>query len=83
MAKPEQDFRFDVPCFGPKTIQTMLDACASVLAVEANRTYILEKEKTIKLANKNKIVIAQIIIKRLAFVNERLTVPRFISEPIQ
>lgn len=57
MAKPEQDFRFDVPCFGPKTIQTMVDAGASVLALEAHKTYILEKEETIKLANKNKIVI--------------------------
>ena len=57
MAKPEQDFRFDVPCFGPKTIQTIIDAGASVLAVEANKTYVLEREKTRKLANKNNIVI--------------------------
>jgi DUF1009 family protein len=57
MAKPEQDFRFDVPCFGPKTIQVMIDAKASVLAVEADKTYILEKEETLKLANKNKIII--------------------------
>jgi UDP-2,3-diacylglucosamine hydrolase len=57
MAKPEQDFRFDVPCFGPRTISTMIQAGASVLAVEANKTYILEREETIRLANKNKIVI--------------------------
>lgn len=57
MAKPEQDFRFDVPCFGPKTIHSMIEAGASVLAVEANKTYILERDETIRLANKNKIVI--------------------------
>ena len=57
MAKPEQDFRFDVPCFGPKTIKTMIESNATTLAVEAGKTYILEREETIKLANKNKIVI--------------------------
>ena len=57
MAKPEQDFRFDVPCFGPKTIKCMIEAKSSVLAVEANKTYILDREETIRLANKNKIVI--------------------------
>jgi len=60
MAKPEQDFRFDVPCFGPKTIQNIIQANASVLAIEAGKTYILEREETIKLANKNKIVIVGI-----------------------
>lgn len=57
MAKPNQDFRFDVPCFGPRTIERMVAAKAAVLAVEAEKTYILEREKTIALANSNKIVI--------------------------
>jgi DUF1009 family protein len=57
MAKPNQDFRFDVPCFGPRTIERMVSAKAALLAVEAGKTYILEREKTIKLANSNKIVI--------------------------
>ncbi len=57
MAKPEQDFRFDVPCFGPRTIEGMIEAKASVLAVEAGKTFIIEREKTIALANKHKIVI--------------------------
>jgi UDP-2,3-diacylglucosamine hydrolase len=60
MAKPNQDFRFDVPCFGTKTIKKMIDSKSSLLAVEANKTYFLEKEKTIELANKNKIVIVGI-----------------------
>lgn len=60
MAKPEQDFRFDVPCFGPRTIERMVAAKAAVLAVEAGKTYILEREKTIALANSNKIVITGI-----------------------
>ena len=60
MAKPEQDFRFDVPCFGPRTIERMVAAKAAVLAVEAGKTYILEREKTIALANSHKIVITGI-----------------------
>lgn len=60
MAKPEQDFRFDVPCFGPKTIKTMAESGTSLIAVEAGKTYILEREETIRLANKNKIVIVGI-----------------------
>jgi len=57
MAKPEQDFRFDVPCFGPRTIKVMKESGASVLAVEAGKTYILDRDETLKLANKYKIVI--------------------------
>ena len=57
MAKPEQDLRFDVPCFGPRTINNAISAKIAVLAVEAGKAFILEREKTIALANANKIVI--------------------------
>ncbi len=42
--KPHQDLRFDLPAIGPKTIQTMVAAQASVLAIEAGRTVILDRE---------------------------------------
>ncbi len=57
MAKPEQDFRFDVPCFGPRTIESMIEAKSALLAVEAGKTFIIEREKTLALANKHKIII--------------------------
>ncbi|NOY74804.1 MAG: LpxI family protein, partial [Kiritimatiellaeota bacterium] len=57
MAKPEQDLRFDVPCFGPRTIERAVAAKIAVLAVEAGKTYILEREKTIALANASKFVV--------------------------
>jgi len=59
-AKPNQDFRFDVPCIGPKTIESLIEARAVVLAIEANKTFLIEKEKTLNLANKNKIAIVGI-----------------------
>jgi UDP-2,3-diacylglucosamine hydrolase len=41
--KPHQDLRFDLPAVGPKTIQSMIAVHASVLAVEAGRTVVLDR----------------------------------------
>jgi len=57
MAKPNQDLRFDVPCIGPDTIINMAAAKGAVLAIEAGKTFLLEKEKTISLAEENKIAV--------------------------
>ena len=43
VAKPQQDMRFDVPTVGVKTLETMASAGASVLAIEANRTILLDQ----------------------------------------
>lgn len=43
--KPHQDLRFDLPAIGPQTIQSMITANATVLAVEAGRTIILDREE--------------------------------------
>jgi DUF1009 family protein len=51
-SKPAQDDRFDVPVIGPKTIQTMARVKAACLAIEAGKTLIIDREKTISLANK-------------------------------
>jgi hypothetical protein len=56
-SKPNQDMRFDLPAIGVKTIQIMGDARASVLAVEAERTVVFDKEEVVALANKHGIVI--------------------------
>jgi len=57
MAKPRQDPRFDVPCVGPATLQTMIEAEAAVLAVEAGKTFVLERAQTRALADQHKIAI--------------------------
>ena len=51
-SKPAQDNRFDVPVIGPKTIQIMTRVKASCLAIEAGKTLIIDREKTVSLANK-------------------------------
>ncbi|OGX08472.1 MAG: hypothetical protein A2Z88_06045 [Omnitrophica WOR_2 bacterium GWA2_47_8] len=57
VSKPQQDFRFDVPVVGPKTIQTMQKARCSCLAVEAGKTLIIDRDSFINLANKADICI--------------------------
>ncbi len=51
MAKPGQDLRFDLPSVGPETIRTMVEAKARVLAVEAGKTLLFDREETLSLAD--------------------------------
>lgn len=51
VAKPVQDMRFDVPAIGPKTIDSMAQAGARCLGIEAGRTLLLEPERIIAEAN--------------------------------
>ena len=41
--KGRQDYRFDVPCFGRRTLETMKEAQIRSAALEANRVIILDK----------------------------------------
>ncbi len=57
VSKPDQDMRFDVPSVGIDTIKAMIEVKAGVLAVEAGKTLVFDREKMIELANSNKISI--------------------------
>jgi len=57
VAKPQQDMRFDVPTVGPTTIQTMHDVGATVLAIEAGKTILLDEAETIALADRYRMAI--------------------------
>lgn len=57
VAKPQQDNRFDVPTVGLKTIEVMAAVKASALAVEADKTLLVEREKVLALAEANDITI--------------------------
>ena len=43
VARPDQDFRFDTPVVGSKTLRTMHRAGADLLAVEAGRSLIMDR----------------------------------------
>lgn len=57
VAKPKQDKRFDIPAIGMKTLRTMRCKHASLIAVEANETIIVDQEKVVKYADEHNIVI--------------------------
>ena len=57
VAKPDQDMRFDVPTIGPNTIENLHRARARGLVVEAGKTILLEREKTLELAKRYRIAV--------------------------
>jgi UDP-2,3-diacylglucosamine hydrolase len=57
VAKPGQDLRFDVPVIGVKTVETMVRAGASCLAVDAGRCLLLDGEATTRAADEAGIAV--------------------------
>lgn len=57
MSKPGQDQRFDIPVIGPRTLQNMISVNAVCLAIEADKTLIIDRDTCVKMANKNGICI--------------------------
>jgi DUF1009 family protein len=57
VAKPKQDLRFDVPVIGLNTIENFQDAGGGVIAIEAGRTLMLDKEQILKWADAEKICV--------------------------
>ena len=51
VAKPKQDLRFDVPVVGVKTLQTMREAGATCLAIDAQSCLLLDSERIIEAAD--------------------------------
>ncbi len=52
VAKPRQDMRFDVPTIGVTTIDNLHKAGARVLAIEANRTIVIDQPDVVALADR-------------------------------
>jgi len=44
VAREGHDVRFDIPCIGPDTVGILRDSGVAVLAVESNRTIVLDRE---------------------------------------
>ncbi len=57
MARPSQDMRFDIPVVGPKTLETLSQAKAAVLAIEAGKTLMLQREIFLKRADESKLAV--------------------------
>ena len=57
LPKPKQDMRFDVPVIGLRTLETMIRAGASCLAIEAERTLLFDLDAMILRATQAEIAI--------------------------
>ncbi len=65
VSKPQQDLRFDVPAVGLDTIRTLSELKGAVLAVEAGKTILLEKDELIMEADRAGIVVVAVSEKML------------------
>lgn len=57
VAKPKQDMRFDVPTVGLQTLDAMVRAKADILAIEAGKTILLERDEFLKKADQHHMLI--------------------------
>lgn len=57
VSKPHQDMRFDVPVVGQRTIQVMSRSHATVLAVDAGKTLLFERQQLLQDADRAQIAI--------------------------
>ncbi|MCJ8328923.1 MAG: UDP-2,3-diacylglucosamine diphosphatase LpxI [Lentisphaeria bacterium] len=57
IAKPGHDMRFDVPCIGLKTVESLKEAKAKTLAVQAGKTLFIDKSVVLDELNKSKIAV--------------------------
>ena len=57
VAKPNQDMRFDIPVVGVETIRIAAEAKLRVIAVDAGKTLLLDRDAIVDLTNRSKISI--------------------------
>ncbi|MDR3281883.1 MAG: UDP-2,3-diacylglucosamine diphosphatase LpxI, partial [Endomicrobium sp.] len=60
VAKPNQDFRFDVPVIGSNTLDVLRDNKIRVMAIETGATLVLDKNEVIEKAKKMNITMLAI-----------------------
>jgi DUF1009 family protein len=57
VAGENHDFRFDIPCIGPQTVETCADARIPLLAFESSRTLLLDRDKAEALAVQRRVTL--------------------------
>jgi len=60
VAKENHDLRFDIPCLGERTLETCASAGIRVIAFEAGRTLLLDREAVEALAQRHKITVTAV-----------------------
>jgi DUF1009 family protein len=74
VSKPNQDFRFDIPCVGRETVESCAAGNIAVLAIEAGRTLLLDRDKVLDAANERGLCITAETVERASspFGDERM-----------
>lgn len=60
VASAQHDFRFDIPCVGPRTVETCASAHVAVLGFESGRTLLLDREEVERLAVRNGVTLVSL-----------------------
>lgn len=60
VTREKHDLRFDIPCIGPKTLETCAAANISVLVLESGKTLLLDEDVCAQLAKKHKITLTTV-----------------------
>lgn len=60
VSKPRQDKRFDIPVVGLRTVKKLIKVNARCLAIEAGKTLFLDKEISLKLADRKGLIIVAV-----------------------
>jgi DUF1009 family protein len=58
--KEHHDMRFDIPCIGAQTLETCAGAGIAVLAVQAEKTLVLEREQVAQLAKRKGVAVTAV-----------------------
>ncbi|MGC1274005.1 MAG: UDP-2,3-diacylglucosamine diphosphatase LpxI [Planctomycetaceae bacterium] len=66
VSKPQQDMRFDVPTVGLGTLRTMHEAGGRVLAIESEKTIVLDRDEFSVLADKFGIAVVALNAQELS-----------------
>ena len=61
LKKPDQDFRFDLPATGARTVETLSSVRGSVLAVEAGQSLLFDRDDMVAVANRAGIVVVGLV----------------------
>ena len=60
VAKEKHDMRWDIPCIGEQTLETCVTARLAVLAIEAGKTLLLDRERVEAVAAKNRVAVVSV-----------------------
>jgi len=60
VARPHQDMKFDIPLIGPDTLNALIEAKGKALALEGERTLLMDKSELVKIADENSISVVVI-----------------------